>query len=358
MSRDALFTPGKIGAVQTAHRVVLAPMTRLRNGADHVPSDLSVEYYRQRSSVPGTLLVTEGTIIAPSAGGIPFVPGIWSPAQIAAWKKVVDAVHDNKSFIFLQLWAVGRVADKDLLEKEGVTTGLVSSGDIALDDEHTKPRPLSKAEIDEYVSWFVRGAKNAVEEAGFDGVEVHGANGYLVDQFIQDVTNNRTDAYGGSIENRARFPLEIIAALSDVIGASRVAIRLSPWGRFQGMRMDDPVPQFSFIVRTLSERHPDLAYIHATAPDSEPETLDFIRKLWSPRPMVVCGRYTPEAALETAEEAAKNGENLFIAFARHFLANPDLPKRIQKRLPLNPYDESTFYAPGFPQGYIDYPFAE
>ncbi|KZV90710.1 FMN-linked oxidoreductase [Exidia glandulosa HHB12029] len=358
MSRDALFTSGKIGALQTAHRVVLAPLTRLRNSPDHVPSDLSVEYYRQRSSVPGTLLITEGTIIAPSAGGIPFVPGIWNSEQIAAWKKVVDAVHDNKSFVFLQLWAVGRVADKDLLEHEGVTTGVVSSGDVAPDEKHPQPRPLSNTEIDEYVSWFVRGAKNAVEKAGFDGVEVHGANGYLVDQFIQDVTNNRTDEYGGSIENRARFPLEIIAALSDAIGASRVAIRLSPWGRFQGMRMDDPVPQFSFIVRTLAERHPDLACIHATAPDSEPETLDFMRKIWSPRPMVVCGGYTPESALAAAEEAAKNGENLFIAFARHFLANPDLPKRIQKCLPLNPYDEPTFYAPGFPQGYIDYPFAE
>ncbi|KZV90719.1 FMN-linked oxidoreductase [Exidia glandulosa HHB12029] len=358
MSRDALFTAGQIGDVHTNHRIVLAPMTRLRNSADHVPSDLSVEYYRQRSSVPGTLLVTEGTIIAPSAGGIPFVPGIWSFEQLAAWKKVVAAVHENKSFIFLQLWAVGRVADKDLLENEGVTTGVVSSGDVALDDTHPRPRPLSKAEIDEYVSWFVRGAKNAVEGAGFDGVEVHGANGYLVDQFIQDATNNRTDSYGGSIENRAQFPLEIIAALSDAIGASRVAIRLSPWGRFQGMRMDDPVPQFSYLVRTLAERRPDLAYIHATAPDSGPETLDFIRKIWSPRPMVVCGGYTPESALETAEEASKNGENLCIAFARHFLANPDLPKRIQERLPLNPYDESTFYAPGFPQGYIDYPPAE
>ncbi|EJD54454.1 FMN-linked oxidoreductase [Auricularia subglabra TFB-10046 SS5] len=345
----------------------MAPMTRMRNTEDYVPTDLMVEYYRQRSSVPGTLIITEGCVIDLAAGGYPNVPGLWRHEQVAAWKKVVDAVHANESHIFLQLWAGGRISSPQILERDGVRSGVVSSGNIALDEKHVQPRPLSRKELAEYASWFVRAAKLAVDEADFDGVEVHGANGYLVDQFIQDNTNNRTDEYGGSIENRSRFPLEVLAALVGAVGQSRVAIRLSPWDRFQHMRMADPVPQFSHLVSCIAARWPAFAYIHvaeargARTPEGQylpaDESLEFLHKTWGPRPFISCGGYTPETALEAAQAAEANGENLWIAFARHFLANPDLPTRIQKRLPLNAYDRPTFYTPRSPKGYVDYPYA-
>jgi len=232
MSSSSLFKPIKVGAQTLNHRVVLAPLTRFKATAKaHVPINPLVErYYAQRSSHPGSLLVTEGTFIDAKAGGFNNVPGIWNQDQIAAWKKITDAIHANKSFVFMQLWALGRSARPSVLESEGFP--FVSASPIALDPKSGTPRELTITEIEEYVQLYAQAATNAIE-AGFDGVEVHGANGYLVDQFLQDVSNHRTDIYGGSIENRSRFGLEVVQAISNAVGEERTAIRMSPWSTFQ-----------------------------------------------------------------------------------------------------------------------------
>ena len=257
-----LFQPIRVGTANLQHRVVLAPMTRNRANAQHVHGSLALEYYRQRTSVPGTLAITEATFIAPQAGGYPNVPGIWSDEQISGWspvrhalriqslkrdklsflptyvpfrslQQVVDAVHKNGSFIYLQLWALGRTASPDVLQKEDGYP-FVAPSPIPLDNTSTSPRALTVEEIREYVQLYATAARNAVVGAGFDGVEIHAANGYLPDQFLQTNTNIRTDSYGGSVENRARFVLEITEAVVNAVGANKVGIRFSPWSTFQG----------------------------------------------------------------------------------------------------------------------------
>ncbi|CAE7207923.1 unnamed protein product, partial [Rhizoctonia solani] len=209
---NKLFTPLQLGDLVLSHRVVMAPLTRFRADDNHVHTDLAVEYYAQRAEVPGTLLITEATFISPEAGGFDHIPGVWSDEQIAAWKKVTDAVHERRSYIYLQLWALGRAADPKVLAREGLP--YVSSSPTPMEEGGPVPRELSKDEIKNYVDTYVKAAKNAVFKAGFDGVEIHSANGYLLDQFLQDVCNKRTDEYGGSIENRARFTLEVADAVT------------------------------------------------------------------------------------------------------------------------------------------------
>lgn len=229
-----LLAPTRLSALNLAHHLVLAPLTRLRAAhPSHVPSPFAATYYAQRAAVPGTLLITEATFISARAGGYNRVPGLWSDAQIAAWKAVVDAVHARGSFIFPQLWALGRAARPDALAAEGFER--VSASDVPLASASPDaPRPLTIAEIKEYVADYANAARRAVHEAGFDGVEVHGANGYLIDQFLQDVTNIREDDYGGSVEKRCRFGLEVVKACCEAVGEERVGIRLSPWSEFQG----------------------------------------------------------------------------------------------------------------------------
>jgi NADPH2 dehydrogenase len=252
-----LFQPLKVGKIELQNRIVMAPLTRLRADGDHVPLPFVAEYYAQRASVPGTLLITEATFIAPAAAGYGNVPGIWTAEQIAGWKPVTDAVHKKGSFIYLQLWALGRAADPENLKKE-FGKKVVSASDIPFEGGAT-PTPLTEEEIWEFVGYYKQAALNAIE-AGFDGVEVHGANGYLIDQFLQDVSNNRTDAWGGSVEKRARFGLEVTKAVVGAIGAERTGIRLSPYSPFQGMKMADPVPQFSYFVEHLKPLK--LSYLH------------------------------------------------------------------------------------------------
>jgi len=321
-------------------------------------------------------LITEASVIAQKAGGYEHVPGIWSQDQIREWKKVTDAVHAKGSYIYLQLWALGRTAHAKTLQIEG-NHDVVSASNLPMPDGAI-PRPLSKAEIAEYVSLFAQAAQNAVKGAGFDGVELHSANGYLMDQFIQDVSNHRTDEYGGSIENRARFVLEIIEAITKRVGPERVAIRFSPWSEFQGMKMADPIPQFSYIISQLATNYPSLSYIHLVesratgdqvdivAPPPE-ESLDFARKIWKKtgRPFVSAGNFTPANALDhfsLPENASTDDEDLkeneLVAFGRWFISNPDLVRRIEKGLPLTPYNRQTFYTPETPEGYINYPFYE
>ncbi|KAF8983488.1 hypothetical protein BDQ17DRAFT_1402557 [Cyathus striatus] len=332
-STPALFQPIKIGAIELKHRVVLAPLT---------------QYYTQRTSRPGTLLITEATFIAPR-----------SQEQIDAWKEITDSVHEKGSYIYLQLWAIGRAANPDVLKSEGIP--FVAPSPIPLKSQPTSvPRELTLAEIQTYPALYAKAALNA-REAGFDGVEVHGANGYLIDQFLQDVSNQRTDTYGGSIENRSRFGLEVVKAVVDAIGADRVGIRLSPWSTFQDMRMDNPVPQFTHFTSTLKYTHPDLAYLHVVEPktarnegitlgnNSSSESNDFLRAIWSPKPLI-------KSALIGAQEKGD-----IIAFGRRSISNPDLVYRLENNIPLTQCNRATFYVPAEDPkaagGYIDYPFA-
>ncbi|KAG9127788.1 hypothetical protein FRC07_009175, partial [Ceratobasidium sp. 392] len=360
MSSSQLFQPLQVGDITLQHRVVMAPLTRFRADEQHVHGDLAVQYYGQRAEVPGTLLITEATFIAAEAGGYNNVPGIETDAQIAAWKKVVDAVHANGSFIYLQLWALGRVAKPEVLKAEG-NYPLVSASPIRLDDKHGVPQELSKDDIKRYVGLYAQAAKNAVFGAGFDGVEIHSANGYLLDQFLQDNTNQRTDEYGGSPKNRARFVLEVAEAVTAAVGAKKTGIRLSPWSTFQGMRMKNPIPTFSYVLEQLVQRFPDFAYIHlveyagnfgpaASESNNIPASNDFARAIWGSKTYLSAGGYNPESALKAADEL----ENTGIVFGRYFISNPDLPRRLQNGASLAAFDMNTFYSPGA-KGYTDYP---
>ncbi|KAG6907361.1 hypothetical protein DXG01_009214 [Tephrocybe rancida] len=370
-----LYQPTKVGAVTLSHRVVFAPLTRFRaTKSTHIPVlPLVKEYYAQRASISGTLLITEATFIHPRAGGYHNVPGIWSEEQIAAWKEITTAVHAHGSSIFLQLWALGRAADPSVLASESESSGtpnaepypFVSASDVP-EAGKLAPRPLSVDEIKEYTSYYARAAQNAVHQAGFDGVEVHGANGYLIDQFLQDVSNRRTDAYGGSVEGRSRFALEVVDAVVRAVGPERTAIRLSPWSQFQDMGMSDPIPQFSHLVTSLRDAHPSLAYIHVVEPrvsgnaDREHaahESNNFLREIWGERPYISAGGHTEKTAVQAAE---RNTE--LTAFGRYYISNPDLPLRLKHHLKLEPYNRGMFYIPGENAdahvGYTDYPFAK
>ncbi|KAK7685000.1 hypothetical protein QCA50_011835 [Cerrena zonata] len=358
MSTSKLFQPIKVGDANLKHRVVLAPLTRNRANAQHVHGDLAVEYYRQRASEPGTLLITEATFIAGKAGGYAHVPGVWSKEQNDAWKKVTDAVHEKGSFLYAQLWSLGRAAAPEVLQQEGFD--YTGASDIPLTGK-PKPRPLTTAEVKEWVQLYAQAAKNAVEDGGFDGVEIHAANGYLITQFLHENINNRTDEYGGSIEKRSRFALEVLDACVKAIGASKVGIRLSPWEAYNEIRLPDPIPQYTYLVNRILESHPNLAYIHVTEPrvisleDRDPnddESNDFIRKIWAPRPLISAGGYDRDLAIEVAE--AKGD---LIAFGRQYISNPDLPRRLRENIPFTPYDRDSFYTYESPKGYTDYPFA-
>lgn len=335
----------------------MAPLTRYRADENHVPLDMVAEYYAQRASVPGTLLITEATFISPEAGGFSCAPGIYNDAQIKAWKRVTHAVHAKGSYIFLQLWALGRAAHPSVLKKEGQK--LVSSSNVPLPDSET-PVPLTEEEIQSFISSYAKAAKNAIQ-AGFDGVEIHGANGYLIDQFLQDTCNKREDGWGGDIVKRARFGIEVATAVSAAIGADRVGYRVSPYSPFQGMKMENPVPQFTYLVEHLNALH--LAYLHIVesrisgAGDIEgSEQVDFLIDVWDKTSAaILAGGFTAESATDAVERDGRS--NVAIAFGRHFLANPDLPFRICSKISLNKYNRDTFYDEQSPIGYIDYPFS-
>ncbi|EGN94614.1 hypothetical protein SERLA73DRAFT_188596 [Serpula lacrymans var. lacrymans S7.3] len=360
MSPAKLFQPIQVGDATLKHRVVMAPLTRFRAHANHVPGPQAETYYAQRASMPGTLLITEATFISQKAGGFDHVPGIYTDDQIAGWKKITDAVHAKGSFIYLQLWALGRAADPSILTKEN-NSPYVSASGIPLSGKSFIPQPLTIFEIEEYVRAYATAASNAVHKAGFDGVEIHGANGFLVDQFLQDVSNKRTDEYGGSIEKRSRFALEVVDAIAQAIGPQKTAIRLSPWSPFLDMCMENPVPTFSYLVTQLL-KYP-LAYVHVVEARHNGTTEflgaasdlnDFIRDIWGDRPYISAGGYDREGALRRVED--KGG---LIAFGKKYIPNPDLPFRLLKNLPLTAEDRETFYQPGnlTPSGYTDFPFA-
>ncbi|KAF9895264.1 hypothetical protein FE257_000166 [Aspergillus nanangensis] len=380
---EPLFQPLRLGAVTLQHRVVQAPCTRMRSTKESdgvfVPNDLNVEYYSQRAS-PGGLMLTEATPISRYAAGYPGVPGIFTASQIAGWKRVTDAVHAKGGFIFCQLWHVGRATVPSFLEgRSPVSASDIPISGSALDGSEyaaAPPRPLTVEEIQETVQEYAAAAKRAIE-AGFDGVELHGANGYLLDQFLHDNVNTRSDEYGGSIEKRARIVLETIKATTAAIGADRVGIRLSPYNYFQDTRDSDPQAHW----RTLCELIAGLSaaerpsYVHMIEPRFD-EVLDEHAKMSSLGQETVS---TAKPSLEPFRPVLKNGGIAFltagnfnaenagpklvadgadaIVFGRLFIANPDLPRRLQENLPLNAYDRSTFYGADPPQkGYTDYTF--
>ncbi|KAN0140566.1 hypothetical protein V8E53_001775 [Lactarius tabidus] len=368
-SVSALFQPIRVGTSDLQHRVVMAPLTRQRADKDHVHGELAKTYYEQRSSVPGTLIVTEATFIAPQAAGHENVPGIWNAAQIAGWKSITYSVHANGSYIYLQLWALGRAAEPSVLRREG-GFDLVAPSSIPLrvsngtepGDQSVVPRELTVAELKEYLQLYSKAASNAIE-AGFDGVEVHVANGYLLDQFMQSVSNKRTDGYGGSIENRVRFPLEVINTVVETVGAERTAFRISPWSKYQDMGMEDPLPTFTALVEGVRDAHPNFSYIHVVEPrvdgiidsdvtnENRAHSNEVLRKAWGNRTYIAAGGMDGVAASKMVEKYGG-----LVAFGRHFIANPDLPLRLKEGLPLTRYNRDTFYARESADGYTDYPF--
>jgi len=269
--------------------------------------------------------------------------------------------------MYLQIWALGRTASPEQLKKEDPSFEYVSAGSVPLpasvdntDTSGPAPRPLTKAEIAEYVQLFATAARNAVERAGFDGVEVHGANGFLIDQFLKETSNDRTDEYGGSPENRARFALEVVAAVSAAVGEEHVGLRLSPWLTMYDIPGGSPIPTYSHLVSELRRRHPNFGYLHVIEPRVqgtgdrvdrafEQESNDFLRKIWTGKPWISAGGFTRESAIKHADE---RGE--LIAFGRYYTSNPDLPVRLQKNIPLTPYNREVFYTAESPVGYTDY----
>ncbi|KAK4201007.1 hypothetical protein QBC40DRAFT_278974 [Triangularia verruculosa] len=368
MSDSKLFKPLQLNpSIKLKHRIALAPLTRFRSTDEHVPIvPLMKEYYSQRGSAPGgTLLVTEGTFISPTAGGMGNVPGIWSQEQIAAWKEIVDGVHAQGSFIYLQLWALGRAALGDVAKKEGFTVKAPSAIAIPDTEGAVTPEEMTIDDIKQKVAEYAQAAKNAIE-AGFDGVEIHGANGYLVDQFIQSNSNQRTDEYGGSIENRSRFAIEVVDAVTAAVGEEKVGLRLNFWSTFQGMKMKDPVPQFSDVIRKISERHPKMSYLHLVEsrtaenkdePGKSAESLDFALDIWK-GPVLIAGGLTAKGAKKLVDEEHKERDNIVAVFGRYFISTPDLVFRIREGIELNEYDRNTFYIPMSPKGYIDQPFSK
>ena len=328
-----LFKPLRIGHLQLSSRIVMGPISSNLADESNVLDFSAKEYYGQRACVPGTLIIGEATLISPQAGGTTERrAGVWSKEQIMAWKDVVHSVHKAGSSIFLQLWALGRSADPEVKRRQG-TGDLVSSSAVPEFADGPVPRELTDAEVRAYIKDYATAAKTAVEIAGFDGVELHGGNASLIDQFTQDVVNRRTDHWGGSVENRSRFGLEITRAICAAIGNDRVGFRISPFSAYGGMGMKDATTQFLDLLKGLKSMK--IAYIHlvesriAGRVDVEPgESLDPFIDLWADTsPIVLAGGFSPETAKFAVDNQYRDNE-IAIAFGRAFVTNPDLVQRL------------------------------
>lgn len=358
-----LLSKTNFGAIELANRVVMAPLTRMRAGADDVPGELAVQYYAQRASAG--LIVSEAAQISALAKGYPATPGIYSDEQVQGWRKVTDAVHAAGGKIICQLWHVGRISHSSLHPEQGLPvapsaiapSGKVYTASWGLEAFET-PRAIELSEIPSLIQDYVHAAKQA-KLAGFDGVEVHGANGYLLDQFLHNGSNKRTDQYGGSVENRSRLLLEVLQAVCGVWGSDRVGVRLSPYGTFNDMSDTDVKGLFTYLVSALSTMK--LAFIHFIEPrstmaggtDKVAEDQPSTSKLFGPMfggKVLSAGGY----GRDDAEAVVSSGQADAVAFGRFFISNPDLPKRFELNAPLTPYDRKTFYG-GDAKGYTDYP---
>jgi 2,4-dienoyl-CoA reductase-like NADH-dependent reductase (Old Yellow Enzyme family) len=344
-----LFDPLKVGDLTLPNRIIMAPLTRTRAIDRRIPNALMRDYYAQRASAG--LILSEATSVTPMGVGYPDTPGIWSQEQIAGWSAITSAVHASGGKIVLQLWHVGRVSDPVYLDGAlpVAPTAIAPEGHLNLlrpEKPYVTPRALETAEIPGIIEAFRKGAENA-KTAGFDGVEIHGANGYLLDQFLQDSANKRTDNYGGSLENRARLMLEVTDAVVSIWGAGRVGMHLAPRGDFMSMGDSDPAKTFGYVATELGRRK--LAFICARehiGPD----------RLGPQLKQAFGGVYIANEGFtkETAEEALAKGEADAVAFGKDFIANPDLVQRFKTNAPLNKWNPATFYASG-PEGYVDYP---
>jgi N-ethylmaleimide reductase len=367
MNFPSLFSPLKVGPYHLRHRLMMAPLTRMRAEKPSLaPRPLNTEYYAQRAT-PGGLIIAEASPVMVTGFGSSGVPGIYTEQQIEGWRKVVDAVHAKGSVIFLQLWHVGRVSHSSF-QPGGVLPVAPSAVPISADLKtgtadgklaaYETPRALETGEISDVIEAYRQGAKNALA-AGFDGVEIHGANGYLIEQFLQSNSNLRTDQYGGPIENRVRFLMEVTRAVIDVWGADRVGVRLSPYGVANGSGEPDPMPLYTHAIQSLDPL--GLAYLHFIEPRSSgagraevnhqnvPSAMVLFRPMWN-GVLITAGGFTGE----TADAAILAGHADAIAFGRIFISNPDLPRRLQHGFPLTPYNRATFYG-GDVAGYTDYP---
>ena len=360
MTTSALFEPTTLGPIPLRNRLVMAPMTRSRAVDASTANDLMAEYYGQRASAG--LIITEGTSPSPNGTGYPRIPGVWAPRHVEGWKRVTAAVHAKGSRIVLQIMHTGRVGHPLNLPEGGrvmAPSAVAAEGEMYTDAKGLQPHPvpqeMTDSEVRASIVEFVVAARNAIS-AGFDGVELHGANGYLIDQFLSPQTNLRSDTWGGSVEKRLSFALAVARAVVEAIGGERVGIRLSPFGVNAGMK---PYPEteetFAALVKGLVAT--GIAYVHLVdhsamgAPEVPDELKRELRRLW-PRTFIMAGGFDRVSA----EAALGEGHADLISFGRPFLANPDLPERLLKGLPLNAPDFSTFYTPG-PKGYTDYPSA-
>ncbi|XP_045816695.1 12-oxophytodienoate reductase 2-like isoform X1 [Trifolium pratense] len=355
----SLLTPYKMGKFNLAHRVVLAPLTRQRS-YNNVPQPHAVLYYSQRTS-NGGLLISEATGVSETAQGFPNTPGIWTKEQVEAWKPIVDAVHAKGGTFFCQIWHVGRVSDSvyqpngqapiSSTDKPLLTPQI--GGDGVEIPQFTPPRRLRTEEIPNIVKHFRLAARNAIE-AGFDGVEIHGAHGYLLEQFMKDKANDRTDEYGGSLENRCRFTVEIVEAVANEIGAERVGIKLSPFSTFGECGDSNPLELGLYMVNAVNKY--GILYCQMVEPRMETEcshSLMPMRKAFNGTFMVTGGYGRQDGINAIAENRAD-----LIAYGRYFISNPDLPKRFALNAPLNKYYRETFYSHDPVLGYTDYPFLE
>jgi N-ethylmaleimide reductase len=358
-----LHTTIKVGPHNISHRVVLAPLTRMRAEPGAIPGKLMAEYYAQRTS-DGGLLIGEATIAAPNGNGYLGAPGLYEDSQIAGWKLVTEAVHAKGGKIFLQLYHAGRQSNSQLQPNGGqpVAPSAVEHGGVAYTESgwvpNTPPRALTIDEIQGLVESFREAAKRGIA-AGFDGVEIHAANGYLFDQFLQDGSNKRTDIYGGSFENRARFLLQVVNAVSAVWGSDRVAVRMGPSGNWGDMSDTNPEGLFTYVANELNKL--GLAYLHLIEPriagniedeskNQAPVASQLIRKHFKGL-IIAAGGFNGDSARDIIEA----GDADLVAFGRHFIANPDLPERLRNGWPLNDYDRPSFFG-GTEVGYTDYPF--
>ena len=350
-----LFSPVKLGSIAMSNRIVMAPLTRNRASMEGVPQDINVTYYEQRASAG--LIITEATPISPMGHGYPLLPGIYTDAQIAGWKKVTDAVHAKGGKIVIQLWHVGRISHPTLLN--GATpvapSAIKPAGKAFTFDglvDYVTPRALEANELPGIVADYVQAAKNALK-AGFDGVEIHSANGYLLDQFLRDGSNQRTDNYGGGIENRARLLMEVTKAVVDAIGSDKVGLRLSPVNPFNDMKDSNPQAVFNYVTEQLNQFN--LAYLHVVEGGihgggvADPFDFAAMRKLCK-------SPYMANLSYDKARgnAAIASGHADAVAYGVPFIANPDLVERFRKDAPLNEADSSSFYG-GTEKGYIDYP---
>ncbi|CAM8985624.1 unnamed protein product [Rhodiola kirilowii] len=358
-----LLTPYQLGPFQLSHRVVLAPLTRQRSYGNFAQPH-AVLYYSQRTT-KGGLLISEATGVSDTAQGYPDMPGIWTKEQVEAWKPIVDAVHAKGGIFFCQIWHAGRVSNRGFQPNgqdpisssdKSLTPQIPSNGiDVA---QFSPPRKLSTEEVPQVVNDFRLAARNAIE-AGFDGVEIHGAHGYLIDQFMKDQVNNRTDIYGGSLENRCRFALEIVDAISNEIGPERVGIRLSPFADY--MESGDSNPQALGLYMANALNKYNILYCHMVEPRMKtvgekvdcPDSLIPMRKAFQGA-FLVAGSYERE----DGNNAIAEGQADLVVYGRLFLANPDLPKRFALNAPLNKYNRDTFYTSDPVVGYTDYPFLD